>query len=95
MLSPLTATQAAIEPSVLIPSTSHLLAPVGLTQYRLLIHLSLLSFRVYWAYAHCVVPMQYVDYVGSWGPAIVGHAHPEVTEALTEQIKKVQSFCTA
>lgn len=34
--------------------------------------------------------VQYVDYVGSWGPAIVGHAHPEVTEALTEQIKKVQ-----
>ena len=33
--------------------------------------------------------MQYVDYVGSWGPAIVGHAHPEVTEALHEQIKKV------
>ena len=35
-------------------------------------------------------PVQYVDYVGSWGPAIVGHAHPEVTEALTEQIKKVR-----
>ena len=35
-------------------------------------------------------PAQYVDYVGSWGPAIVGHAHPEVTEALTEQIKKVR-----
>ena len=34
--------------------------------------------------------MQYIDYVGSWGPAIVGHAHPEVTEALTEQIKKVR-----
>ena len=33
--------------------------------------------------------MQYIDYVGSWGPAIVGHAHPEVTEALAEQIKKV------
>lgn len=33
-------------------------------------------------------PAQYIDYVGSWGPAIVGHAHPEVTEALQEQIKK-------
>jgi adenosylmethionine-8-amino-7-oxononanoate aminotransferase len=32
---------------------------------------------------------QYIDYVGSWGPAIVGHAHPEVTAALAEQIKKV------
>ncbi|WP_037586929.1 glutamate-1-semialdehyde 2,1-aminomutase [Stenoxybacter acetivorans] len=25
---------------------------------------------------------QYIDYVGSWGPAIVGHAHPEVIEAV-------------
>ncbi len=25
---------------------------------------------------------QYVDYVGSWGPAILGHAHPEVIEAV-------------
>ena len=39
--------------------------------------------------------MQYVDYVGSWGPAIVGHAHPEVTEALHEQIKKVCPRFTA
>ncbi len=35
---------------------------------------------------------QYIDYVGSWGPAIVGHAHPEVTAALAEQIKKVCPF---
>ena len=27
---------------------------------------------------------RYTDYVGSWGPAIVGHAHPEVIEALRE-----------
>ena len=27
---------------------------------------------------------QYIDYVGSWGPAIVGHAHPEVIEAVRE-----------
>ena len=26
--------------------------------------------------------VQYIDYVGSWGPAIVGHAHPEVVEAV-------------
>lgn len=25
---------------------------------------------------------RYIDYVGSWGPAIVGHAHPEVLEAV-------------
>jgi len=33
---------------------------------------------------------QYIDYVGSWGPAIVGHAHPEVSEALKEQIYKAR-----
>lgn len=28
--------------------------------------------------------VQYIDYVGSWGPAIVGHAHPEVIDAVRE-----------
>jgi len=27
---------------------------------------------------------RYVDYVGSWGPMIVGHAHPEVIDAVCE-----------
>ncbi|NDH86575.1 aminotransferase class III-fold pyridoxal phosphate-dependent enzyme, partial [bacterium] len=27
---------------------------------------------------------EYVDYVGSWGPAILGHAHPEVVSAVRE-----------
>ncbi len=27
---------------------------------------------------------QYLDYVGSWGPAILGHAHPEVVKAVQE-----------
>ncbi|MCA3040429.1 MAG: aminotransferase class III-fold pyridoxal phosphate-dependent enzyme, partial [Rhodocyclaceae bacterium] len=25
---------------------------------------------------------KYIDYVGSWGPAILGHAHPEVVAAV-------------
>ena len=25
---------------------------------------------------------KYIDYIGSWGPAIVGHAHPEVVQAV-------------
>ena len=25
---------------------------------------------------------EYIDYVGSWGPLILGHCHPEVMEAL-------------
>lgn len=33
-----------------------------------------------------------IDYVGSWGPAIVGHAHPDVVRAVSEQAKKALSF---
>jgi len=28
----------------------------------------------------------YIDYVGSWGPMILGHAHPRVVEALRERV---------
>jgi glutamate-1-semialdehyde 2,1-aminomutase len=35
---------------------------------------------------------EYIDFVGSWGPAIVGHAHPEVNAALTAQLAKGTSF---
>ncbi len=28
--------------------------------------------------------VRYIDYVGSWGPAILGHAHPEVVRAVQE-----------
>lgn len=35
---------------------------------------------------------QYIDYVGSWGPMILGHAHPEVLEAVAAVIKKGLSF---
>ncbi|HEX6005841.1 MAG TPA: glutamate-1-semialdehyde 2,1-aminomutase [Burkholderiales bacterium] len=34
----------------------------------------------------------YIDYVGSWGPLIVGHAHPEVTEAVQAAIRRGLSF---
>ena len=27
---------------------------------------------------------RYIDYIGSWGPAILGHAHPEVVKAVQE-----------
>ena len=29
---------------------------------------------------------EYIDYVGAWGPAILGHAHPSVIAALKEQL---------
>ena len=35
---------------------------------------------------------RYVDYVCSWGPLILGHAHPEVIKALRERIGKGTSF---
>jgi len=34
----------------------------------------------------------YIDYVGSWGPLIVGHAHPQVVEALKKVAEKGTSF---
>ncbi|MFW7341726.1 glutamate-1-semialdehyde 2,1-aminomutase [Pollutimonas sp. H1-120] len=35
---------------------------------------------------------RYIDYVGSWGPAILGHAHPEVIRAVQEAAKDGLSF---
>jgi glutamate-1-semialdehyde 2,1-aminomutase len=34
----------------------------------------------------------YLDYVGSWGPAIVGHAHPAIVSAVQEAATKGLSF---
>ncbi|MSQ59809.1 MAG: glutamate-1-semialdehyde-2,1-aminomutase [Betaproteobacteria bacterium] len=34
----------------------------------------------------------YLDYVGSWGPLIVGHAHPEVIEAVRKAAESGLSF---
>ena len=35
---------------------------------------------------------KYIDYVGTWGPAICGHAHPEVISALHTALEKGTSF---
>jgi len=34
----------------------------------------------------------YIDYVGSWGPLIAGHAHPGVVAGVCEQAAKGTSF---
>ncbi|MGV8074279.1 MAG: glutamate-1-semialdehyde 2,1-aminomutase [Syntrophobacteraceae bacterium] len=34
----------------------------------------------------------YIDYVGSWGPLIVGHAHPEIVEAVTRAAERGTSY---
>ena len=35
---------------------------------------------------------EYIDYVGSWGPMILGHTHPAVTEALREALYHGTSY---
>ncbi len=35
---------------------------------------------------------RYIDYVGSWGPMILGHAHPEVIAEVTKACEKGLSF---
>jgi glutamate-1-semialdehyde-2,1-aminomutase len=35
---------------------------------------------------------EYIDYVGSWGPMIVGHAHPQVVGALQEAVTHGTSY---
>jgi len=34
----------------------------------------------------------FIDYVGSWGPMILGHRHPAVTEAISAVLKRGTSF---
>jgi glutamate-1-semialdehyde 2,1-aminomutase len=48
--------------------------------------------KVKGAYIWDVDGNQYIDYVGTWGPAICGHAHPEVIAALHESLEKGTSF---
>ena len=48
--------------------------------------------RVKGAYVWDVDGNQYIDYVGTWGPAICGHAHPDVLAALKDALEKGTSF---
>merc|ERR1719362_824276 len=44
------------------------------------------------AYAWDVDGNKYIDYVGTWGPAILGHADDDVLKAIQEQMGKGTSF---
>src|SRR3990167_3861240 len=44
------------------------------------------------AYLTDVDDRDYIDYVGSWGPLILGHCHPEVIAAVTEVLHSGMSF---
>ena len=35
---------------------------------------------------------QYIDYISSWGPMIIGHAHPEIINAINDQSRKGTSY---
>jgi glutamate-1-semialdehyde 2,1-aminomutase len=45
------------------------------------------------AYAFAADGRRFIDYVGSWGPMILGHAHPEVIEAV--QTVPPSSWCAS
>ena len=44
------------------------------------------------AYLFDIDDNRYIDYVGSWGPLILGHAHPSVVEAVREAAGRGTSF---
>lgn len=44
------------------------------------------------AYVFDVDGNRYVDYVGSWGPMILGHSAPEILDAVRERMEKGLSF---
>ena len=44
------------------------------------------------AYIADVDGVEYIDYVGSWGPMILGHAHPKVLDAVAEVIKEEEDL---
>ncbi len=44
------------------------------------------------AYIYDSLGKRYIDYVGSWGPMILGHAHPDVIAAVKQAAEKGLSF---
>lgn len=44
------------------------------------------------AYLFSVDNQRYIDYVGSWGPMIAGHAHPEIIKAVQDAASDGLSF---
>ncbi len=44
------------------------------------------------AYLFDIDGHQYIDYIGSWGPMIVGHAHPDVRRAVVDALELGSSF---
>src|SRR6476619_4203292 len=43
-------------------------------------------------YLHDIDGNRYLDYVGSWGPLILGHTHPRVVQAVEAALRNGASF---
>ncbi len=52
------------------------------------------SVRAEGAYLWDADGRRYIDYIGSWGPMILGHAHPQVIEAVVRTARDGLSFGT-
>jgi glutamate-1-semialdehyde 2,1-aminomutase len=52
------------------------------------------SVRAEGAYLYDADGKRYIDYIGSWGPMILGHAHPEVIDAVLRVARDGLSFGT-
>jgi glutamate-1-semialdehyde 2,1-aminomutase len=48
--------------------------------------------RAQGAHLYDIDENKYIDYIGSWGPMILGHGHPEVRAAVTEALGLGSSF---
>ena len=44
------------------------------------------------AYLYDIDGNRYIDYIGSWGPMILGHGHPRVVEAVKAAVERGTSF---
>ncbi|MDR3632856.1 MAG: glutamate-1-semialdehyde 2,1-aminomutase [Isosphaeraceae bacterium] len=44
------------------------------------------------AYLFDIDGHQYIDYIGSWGPMILGHGHPRVRKAVSDALERGSSF---
>jgi glutamate-1-semialdehyde 2,1-aminomutase len=44
------------------------------------------------AYLYDIDGNRYIDYIGSWGPMILGHGHPEVVQAVEAALHRGTSF---
>lgn len=84
-------TQSALHPHYHCSRQKHLISIVLLCN-RSVGGQPIVFDRVKGPYCWDVDGNKYVDYIGSWGPAIVGAANDEVNEALKAQIEKGTSF---